>query len=184
MAADPGSGAPAAAEQGDAAEHGGPGAVAWQGSAVPVDGFVGDPCAVGPGAGSGPAADTAGAAPAPAVPSGTLPAVAGGDRDAGLSVPAAAAAGHGDPAVPRDPGQAGGDAQDRATGGRHRGRGVAPWGAARRRDVAQVYRAARERGDDPVLAVMAATGRSRRRSLRLIAGARDEGHLPSRRRRG
>ncbi|WTL51024.1 DUF6214 family protein [Streptomyces sp. NBC_01497] len=67
--------------------------------------------------------------------------------------------------------------------GRHRGRAVAPWGAARRRDVVGVYRAAQSRGQDPVLAVMAATGFSRRRSLRLIAGARDEGQLPSRRRR-
>ncbi|MCA1222377.1 DUF6214 family protein [Streptomyces sp. 8L] len=70
-----------------------------------------------------------------------------------------------------------------APGGRHRGRGSAPWGSARRRDVAGVYRAAQSRGEDPVLAVMAATGFSRRRSLRLIAGARDEGRLPSRRRR-
>jgi hypothetical protein len=70
-----------------------------------------------------------------------------------------------------------------SAGGRHRGRGVAAWGAARRRDVAGVYRAAQSRGEDPVLAVMAATGFSRRRSLRLIAGARDEGRLPSRRRR-
>ncbi|MGQ4511055.1 DUF6214 family protein [Streptomyces sp. DW26H14] len=70
-----------------------------------------------------------------------------------------------------------------APGGRHRGRGSAPWGSARRRDVAGVYRAAQARGEDPVLAVMAATGFSRRRSLRLIAGARDEGRLPSRRRR-
>jgi hypothetical protein len=68
-------------------------------------------------------------------------------------------------------------------GGRHRGRAVAAWGAARRRDIAGVYRAAQSRGEDPVLAVMAATGFSRRRSLRLIAGARDEGRLPARRRR-
>ncbi|MEU5778930.1 DUF6214 family protein, partial [Streptomyces venezuelae] len=35
-------------------------------------------------------------------------------------------------------------------------------------------------GRDPVLAVMCATGRSRRKSLRLIAGARDAGLLTPR----
>lgn len=39
------------------------------------------------------------------------------------------------------------------------------------------YRAAQEEGADPVLAVMCATGRSRRRSLRLISQARDAGYL-------
>jgi hypothetical protein len=46
--------------------------------------------------------------------------------------------------------------------------------------VAQEYRAAQEAGADPVLAVMNATGRSRRRSLRLIAQARDAGFLTPR----
>ncbi|WP_330342995.1 DUF6214 family protein [Streptomyces sp. NBC_00557] len=46
--------------------------------------------------------------------------------------------------------------------------------------VAQEYRAAQEAGVDPVLAVMNATGRSRRRSLRLIAQARDAGFLTPR----
>ncbi len=55
-----------------------------------------------------------------------------------------------------------------------------PRGAEGRRLVAEEYRAARERGKDPVLAVMCATGHSRRRSLRLIAGARDAGLLPPR----
>ncbi|MGW0548949.1 DUF6214 family protein, partial [Streptomyces altiplanensis] len=49
-----------------------------------------------------------------------------------------------------------------------------------RRIAAQAYRAAQQAGRDPVLAVMCATGRSRRRSLRLIAGARDEGLLSPR----
>ncbi|WP_320784064.1 DUF6214 family protein [Streptomyces sp. CRN 30] len=53
-----------------------------------------------------------------------------------------------------------------------------PGGAEGRRMIAEEYRAARERGADPVLAVMWATGHSRRRSLRLIAGARDAGLLP------
>ncbi|MEU1166861.1 DUF6214 family protein, partial [Streptomyces sp. NPDC005921] len=43
--------------------------------------------------------------------------------------------------------------------------------------VAQEYRAAQADGLDPVLAVMCATGHSRRRSLRLIAQARDAGFL-------
>ncbi|MBT2488381.1 hypothetical protein J7E96_07555 [Streptomyces sp. ISL-96] len=55
-----------------------------------------------------------------------------------------------------------------------------PGGKAGRRIAAQAYRAAQQAGQDPVLAVMCATGRSRRKSLRLIASARDEGHLPPR----
>lgn len=46
--------------------------------------------------------------------------------------------------------------------------------------AAQEYRAAQADGRDPVLAVMRATGRSRRRSLKLIAAARDAGTLPPR----
>ncbi|WP_031481679.1 DUF6214 family protein [Streptomyces bicolor] len=49
--------------------------------------------------------------------------------------------------------------------------------------VAQEYRAAQEQGADPVLAVMRATGHSRRRSLRLIGQARDAGFLTPRRAR-
>ncbi|MFM9613745.1 hypothetical protein DF268_25930 [Streptomyces sp. V2] len=55
-----------------------------------------------------------------------------------------------------------------------------PRGAEGRRLVAQEYRAAQEQGADPVLAVMDATGHSRRRSLRLIAQARDAGYLTPR----
>ncbi|MBM4792282.1 hypothetical protein HXP44_09500 [Streptomyces sioyaensis] len=50
----------------------------------------------------------------------------------------------------------------------------------RRRIAADAYRQAQREGNDPVLAVMLATGRNRRRSLRLIAGARDEGLLAPR----
>ncbi|WP_244164817.1 DUF6214 family protein, partial [Streptomyces silaceus] len=53
-------------------------------------------------------------------------------------------------------------------------------GSAGRRAVADTYRAAQDEGRDPVLAVMCATGRSRRKSLKLIAGARDEGYLTPR----
>lgn len=60
------------------------------------------------------------------------------------------------------------------------GRAAWPRGAEGRRMVAEEYRAAQERGTDPVLAVMCATGHSRRRSLRLIAGARDAGLLAPR----
>ncbi|MYV55546.1 DUF6214 family protein, partial [Streptomyces sp. SID3212] len=59
------------------------------------------------------------------------------------------------------------------TTGRHRADRTAP----ARRTVADIYRAAQRDGLDPVLAVMSATGFSRRKSLRLIAGARDDGHL-------
>ncbi|MGW9175606.1 DUF6214 family protein [Streptomyces decoyicus] len=50
----------------------------------------------------------------------------------------------------------------------------------RRRVAADAYRQAQREGCDPVLAVMQATGRNRRRALRLIAGARDEGLLTPR----
>ncbi|GHK01930.1 hypothetical protein SY2F82_37270 [Streptomyces sp. Y2F8-2] len=52
-----------------------------------------------------------------------------------------------------------------------------PRGAEGWRLVAEEYRAAQTEGVDPVYAVMCATGRSRRRSLKLIAGARDAGFL-------
>ncbi|MFJ4922984.1 DUF6214 family protein [Streptomyces sp. NPDC088725] len=67
--------------------------------------------------------------------------------------------------------------------GRHRARPSAPRGSAGRRGAADVYRTAQREGGDPVLAVMAATGLSRRRALRLIAGARDEGLLTPRHQR-
>ncbi|MFE0173586.1 DUF6214 family protein [Streptomyces sp. NPDC059002] len=55
-----------------------------------------------------------------------------------------------------------------------------PRGSEGRRVVAEAYRAAQDEGRDPVLAVMCATGRSRRKSLKLIAASRDEGFLPPR----
>ncbi|WP_053666968.1 DUF6214 family protein [Streptomyces sp. MMG1121] len=64
--------------------------------------------------------------------------------------------------------------------GPRRARPAWPRGIEGRRMVAQQYRAAQEEGVDPVLAVMSATGRSRRRSLRLIAQARDGGFLTAR----
>ncbi|MGX1545268.1 DUF6214 family protein [Streptomyces adustus] len=71
------------------------------------------------------------------------------------------------------------------------GPGVAPYAARRARPawprgiegrwlVAQEYRAAQREGADPVLAVMCATGHSRRRSLRMISQARDAGYLAPR----
>jgi hypothetical protein len=66
---------------------------------------------------------------------------------------------------------------------RRRARPAWPRGREGRRLVAQEYRAAREAGCDPVLAVMRATGHSRRKSLRLIGQARDEGFLTPRRAR-
>ncbi|MGW7266099.1 DUF6214 family protein [Streptomyces sp. NPDC054842] len=61
-----------------------------------------------------------------------------------------------------------------------RARPAWPSGTEGRRLVAEEYRAAQGDGRDPVLAVMCATGHSRRRSLRLIAGARDAGFLTPR----
>jgi hypothetical protein len=55
-----------------------------------------------------------------------------------------------------------------------------PRGVEGRWLIAQEYRAAQEEGLDPVLAVMCATGHSRRRSLRLISQARDAGFLTPR----
>lgn len=72
------------------------------------------------------------------------------------------------------------ESREQNSPGRHRARPNPPRGSAARRTVAEIYRAAQRAGTDPVLAVMSATGFSRRKSLRLIAGARDEGHLTPR----
>ncbi|WP_329014869.1 DUF6214 family protein [Streptomyces sp. NBC_00690] len=95
-----------------------------------------------------------------------------------------APSGEGATALPQSPG-------DRIDGGsavpgHRRVRPARLRGRAARRRAADAYLAAQQQGLDPVLAVMSATGRSRRKSLRVIAGARDEGLLPSRhnRRRG
>ncbi|MFC9679702.1 DUF6214 family protein [Streptomyces sp. NPDC056948] len=72
--------------------------------------------------------------------------------------------------------------EDRAGPGR-RARPVWPRGVEGRWLVAQEYRAAQQDGADPVLAVMCATGHSRRKSLRLIGQARDAGLLAPRRAR-
>lgn len=64
--------------------------------------------------------------------------------------------------------------------GHRRVRPAALRGRAVRKIAATAYLAAQRDGLDPVLAVMGATGRSRRKSLRLIAGARDEGLLTPR----
>lgn len=61
-----------------------------------------------------------------------------------------------------------------------RARPAWPRGVEGRWLVAQEYRAAQEDGVDPVLAVMCATGHSRRKSLRMIAQARDAGYLTPR----
>ena len=65
-------------------------------------------------------------------------------------------------------------------GGARRARPAWPRGIEGRWLIAQEYRAAQEEGFDPVLAVMSATGHSRRKSLRLIAQARDAGFLAPR----
>ncbi|MFF9624361.1 DUF6214 family protein [Streptomyces griseosporeus] len=69
---------------------------------------------------------------------------------------------------------------DGAAAGARRARPAWPRGIEGRRLIAQEYRAAQEEGIDPVLAVMCATGHSRRKSLRLISQARDAGYLTPR----
>ncbi|AOR37552.1 hypothetical protein BFF78_36775 [Streptomyces fodineus] len=76
--------------------------------------------------------------------------------------------------------EAGGERAHVLCAGPRRARPVWPRGVEGRRLVAKEYRAAQEEGADPVLAVMSATGHSRRRSLRLIAQARDAGFLSPR----
>ncbi|MFJ9152453.1 DUF6214 family protein [Streptomyces sp. NPDC102270] len=61
-----------------------------------------------------------------------------------------------------------------------RARPAWPRGMEGRRLIVEEYRAAQEDGVDPVLAVMCATGHSRRTSLRLISQARDAGFLTPR----
>ncbi|MET4925502.1 DUF6214 family protein [Streptomyces sp. PSRA5] len=70
-----------------------------------------------------------------------------------------------------------------APGGRHRAHDPASSDGADRRGVAETYRRAQQLGQDPVLAVMCATGYGRRKSLGLIASARDGGYLTPRHRR-
>ncbi|MFJ6698944.1 DUF6214 family protein [Streptomyces sp. NPDC091272] len=64
--------------------------------------------------------------------------------------------------------------------GKRRARPTWPRGSAGRMIAAEAYRTAQKEGEDPVLAVMYATGRSRRKSLKVIASARDEGYLAPR----
>ncbi|WP_237537057.1 DUF6214 family protein, partial [Streptomyces sp. SID69] len=63
---------------------------------------------------------------------------------------------------------------------RRRARPAWPRGAEGRLLLAREYRAAQQAGADPVLAVMRATGHGRRRTLGLIAQARDAGLLTPR----
>ncbi|MER8006886.1 DUF6214 family protein [Streptomyces sp. NPDC094149] len=71
-------------------------------------------------------------------------------------------------------------AEGEGAGGGRRARPSWPRGIEGRWLVAQEYRAAQEEGVDPVLAVMCATGHSRRKSLRMISQARDAGFLTPR----
>jgi len=68
----------------------------------------------------------------------------------------------------------------REPSGPRRARPAWPRGMEGRWLVAQEYRAAQDEGVDPVLAVMCATGHSRRKSLRMISQARDAGFLTPR----
>ncbi|MEZ3180358.1 hypothetical protein KYY02_17185 [Streptomyces pimonensis] len=80
-----------------------------------------------------------------------------------------------DPGAETEPDSGGG-----AEPGAHRERPARPREPAGYGPVARAYRAAQERGADPVLAVMDETGYSRRGALRLIGRTRDAGLLPSR----
>ncbi|MFF1323037.1 DUF6214 family protein [Streptomyces chartreusis] len=82
-----------------------------------------------------------------------------------------------------DGGEDGEDAEGGGGAGAGRVRSGWPRGVEGQWLIAQKYRAAQEAGTDPVLAVMSATGHSRRRSLRLIGQARDAGFLTPRRAR-
>ncbi|WP_328744997.1 DUF6214 family protein [Streptomyces sp. NBC_00285] len=64
--------------------------------------------------------------------------------------------------------------------GPRRARPAWPRGMEGRWLIAQEYQAAQDDGVDPVLAVMCATGHSRRKTLRLISQARDAGFLTPR----
>ncbi|MFD9867253.1 DUF6214 family protein [Streptomyces niveus] len=73
--------------------------------------------------------------------------------------------------------------EEPASVGRHRADDSASSDRADRRGVAATYRRAQQLGQDPVLVVMCATGYGRRKSLSLIARARDDGYLTPRHRR-
>ncbi|MFI6693060.1 DUF6214 family protein [Streptomyces sp. NPDC050433] len=73
--------------------------------------------------------------------------------------------------------------EDPAPVGRHRADDATSSDSADRRGVAATYRRAQQLGQDPVLVVMCATGYGRRKSLSLIASARDGGYLAPRHRR-
>nr|WP_251096740.1 DUF6214 family protein [Streptomyces sp. Caat 7-52] len=103
-------------------------------------------------------------------------AVAGGAEPGGGRLAAAGVTGP----VPGRVAEAGGDGAEAGCAAPRRARRAWPRGVEGRRLVAEQYRAARDEGADPVLAVMDATGHSRRRSLRLIAQARDAGLLAPR----
>ena len=104
------------------------------------------------------------------------------DEDRGAEAPDADAVDEGaaDEGKDKDEGEGEGESGDREAAGPRRARPPWPRGIEGRWLVAQEYRAAQEEGIDPVLAVMCATGHSRRRSLRLIAQARDAGFLAPR----
>ncbi|MEV6564762.1 DUF6214 family protein [Streptomyces kronopolitis] len=160
-------------------------------SPQPVDGPLPDrtPDTVGAGAGEGPALAVTEAAPAEATAAtGTVtdedaadPTTTGTGHvtEASADTPPGASAGTPDDTLaepsaepPAGPASAP-SAQPARSALRSRS-------GERRRIAADAYRRAQRDGHDPVRAVMQATGRNRRRSLRLIAGARDEGLLAPR----
>ncbi|MCX2924743.1 DUF6214 family protein [Streptomyces sp. NEAU-W12] len=122
----------------------------------------------------GPLARACGADDGPGLGDGTVGVVAAGSA----STPAVQSAADGDAAS-----EGGSAARARPPGAGEpeaRSRAVRPREPVGRRLVAREYRAAQEEGVDPVLAVMCATGYSRRGALRAIGRARDAGLLTPR----
>ncbi len=161
-----------------------------RGAGEPGSGSGGGGCPAGTAEGPGGTGRATGAAPgrpdcgAEEGPGGTR-GTGGADRGA---APGGAAADAERPVRPDVAGAgagcaagAGGAASDAAgCAWSRRARQTWPRGIEGRRLLAEEYRAAQDEGLDPVLAVMDATGHSRRRALRLIARARDAGFLPPR----
>ncbi|MER0484339.1 DUF6214 family protein [Streptomyces sp. Edi2] len=147
-----------------------------------------------PSAGKPSVPSTSPAAPAPAVTPATVPvstssatAVPAGSStspespEPSTSEPSASELTGAESSASPDPSTPSGSSAAAPPSGRARSTVLARSRAGERRRVAaDAYRRAQREGNDPVLAVMLATGRNRRRSLRLIAGARDEGLLTPR----
>ncbi|GAA2644145.1 DUF6214 family protein [Streptomyces lunalinharesii] len=138
------------------------------------------------GSGAGPAPGTSATGPAGA-PAATPTGIAGaravtprGGTSDSVSAPAPDAAPEPDPAAPAPVDGPAAQEPDAAPPAARSAVLVRSRAGERRKIAAAAYREAQQEGRDPVVAVMHATGRNRRRALRLIAGARDAGLLTPR----